>query len=62
MPRRIKTQHRKPLKHASEWGLKEMEEDLLASGAIELTPEQMKEERFQKLMKNIKRNGKFICE
>ncbi|GEM_PF-4880484 len=50
------------IKHPGDWGVKEMEADLLASGAVEITPEQMKEERFKKLMKNVKDNGKFICE
>ena len=48
----------KPLK----WGLKEMEEDLLASGAIEITPEEMKKEPYVTYMKNIKKDGKFICD
>lgn len=62
MERIKQPQHTKPIKHPSDWGLKEMEEDLLSSGAVEITPEEMKEERFQKIMKNVKQNGKFICE
>ena len=58
----IKPQQLKQIKHPGEWGLKEMEEDLLSSGAIEITPKEMKDERFQKNMKNVKRNDKFICD
>jgi len=35
---------------------------LLADGAIEISPEEMKKEPYVTYMKDIKRNGKFICD
>ena len=44
------------------WGAKEVIQDLLDSGAIEISPEEMKKEPYVTYMKNIKRDGKFICD
>ncbi len=61
MERRKKNKINVPA-YPKKWGLKEMEQDLLASGAIEITPEQLKQEPYVTYMKDIKRNGKFICD
>ena len=42
--------------------VQEVIENLLANGAVEITPAQMKQEPYVTYMKDIKRNGKFICD
>ncbi len=42
--------------------VQEVIEKLLANGAIEISPEEMKQEPYVTYMKDIKRNGKFICD
>ncbi len=53
----IKPQHRQ-----HEWTADDVIQDLLDFGAIEISPEEMKKEPYVTYMKNIKRDGKFICD
>ena len=62
MEKRKKVKQPSGIHHAHEWTLEDMERDLLERGAIEITPEEMKKEPYKTYMKNVKRNGKFICD
>ncbi|MBI3195336.1 MAG: hypothetical protein HYZ34_12855 [Ignavibacteriae bacterium] len=62
MEKRKKEKQLTQIEHAHDWTLEDMERDLLARGAIEITPEEMKKEPYVTYMKNIKKNGKFICD
>ena len=53
MEKRTKNKITVPRKPAK-WGLKEMERDLLASGAVEITREMQKKEPYKSIIKKIK--------
>ncbi len=44
------------------WGLKEVLADLKERGAIEISSEMRKKEPYKSYMKDIRKNGKFVCE
>jgi|GEM_PF-1942181 hypothetical protein len=52
----------KPSHRKHQWTADDVIKDLLDSGAIEISPEEMKKEPYVTYMKNIKRDGKFICD
>ncbi len=56
---KLKTQNKKPRVLTEE---EQVIKSLLASGAIEITPEEMQKEPYKTYMKNIKKDGKFICD
>lgn len=45
-----------------EWGLPQVLDDLKMRGATEITPKMRKKQPYRTYMKNIKKNGKFVCE
>jgi hypothetical protein len=44
------------------WGAEEAIQDLLDHGAIEIPKEDLDKEPYKTYMKNIKKDGKFICD
>ena len=62
MAKRKKDEEHAKITRPPKWGVKEMIEDLLKDGAVEIPKEDWDKEPYKTYMKNIKKNGKFICD
>ncbi len=62
MAKQRSTKEDKKISEPHQWGLEEMMKDLLDSGAVEIPKEDWDKEPFKTYMKNVKKDGKFICD
>ena len=53
---------KKKITRRSRWGAKEVIQDLLKHGAVEIPKEDWNKEPFKTYLKSIRKNGKFMCD